>query len=147
MHVRYISKENVIDANKKATSAYGQPHFVIAEANLEHVLEAVQHYGENISDEDERILRKAAYLLYHLAYDAHVFTDGNKRTALVSTSFFLSINHFAIMFNADNHEAEEERMAKLVKDIAEGKKSISAAHKWLKSVVLPFEESDLEDTG
>jgi len=146
MNVVYPSKEDVISANKRATSAYGQPHVVIAEANLEHVLEAMQHYGENIPEPEERIWRKAAYLLYHLAYDAHVFTDGNKRTALVSTSFFLSINHFAIAFAEDNYENEEERMAKLVKDIAEGKKSISAAYKWIKSVVLPFEESDLEDT-
>lgn len=130
--VRYISKDEVIGANKTVTTTYGQPHFVQQEANLDHVLDSVERYGEGIGNEEDRILKKAAYLLYHLAHTAHVFADGNKRTAITSAIFFLNQNGLEAKF--ETAEGQEE-LAKVVKETAAGKRSINYLSKWLSGKV------------
>jgi len=120
----YLEKEAVIGFNRKITSQYGQPHVVVAEANLEHFLEQAKHYAENIADDEERLIKKAAYLIYHLTYDAHAFSDGNKRTALMATQTFLELNSYEM------HE-EQEILASTMKKIAEGKLSMNAICNWL----------------
>lgn len=105
------------------------------EANLEYVLERMQHYGENISDEEEKILKKAAYLLYQLAYAAHVFSDGNKRTALTSTLYFLNANGYVFPDSLASSGKQVE-IAAFMKDTAEGKMPLSAIYRWLKSYVV-----------
>ena len=120
----YLEKEAVVGFNRKITLEYGQPHVVVAEANLEHFLEQAKHYAENIADDEERLIKKAAYLLYHLAYDAHAFSDGNKRTALMATQTFLELNSYEM------HE-EQETLAFTMKEVAEGKLSLNAIYTWL----------------
>ena len=120
----YLDKEAVAGFNRKITLQYGQPHVLVAEANLEHFLEQAKHYGERIEDGEEKLIKKAAYLLYHLAYDAHAFSDGNKRTALMATQTFLELNSYEM------HE-EQETLALTMKKIAEGKLSLNAICRWL----------------
>lgn len=127
--VHYILKDEVIGANKTVTTTYGQPHFVQQEANLDHVLDSVERYGEGIEDESSRIVKKAAFLLYHLAHTAHVFADGNKRTAITATIFFLNQNGFEAKFETP------EELARVVKETAAGKRTINYLSKWLKGKV------------
>lgn len=127
----YLDKKTVVEINQRVTYFYNQPHVVIAEANLDYVLEQVAHYGENISGDEERIFKKAAFLLYHLAFDAHVFADGNKRTALLSASAFLSLNSYHLILGTDEIQV---RQAQIMKETAEGKKSISFLANWLREV-------------
>jgi len=124
----YLDKEAVVGFNRKIALQYGQAHVVVAEANLEHFLEQAKHYGEKIEDDEERLVKKAAYLLYHLAYDAHAFSDGNKRTALMATQTFLELNSYEM------HE-EQEILASAMKEIAEGKMTLSAICHWLSKKV------------
>ncbi|MFA6489129.1 MAG: Fic family protein [Candidatus Micrarchaeia archaeon] len=135
MQIIYLEKNIVIRINRMVTSRYSQPSVVNAEANLEYYLEAVQHYGENIMDEKERLFKKAAFLLYHLAYNCHAFADGNKRTALISTTIFLNMNSWGVFVSED----KQGEMAKLIKDVAEGSKSVSAVYRWLDSVSKKIE--------
>ena len=128
--VAYLGKHLVILANKKLTSMYGQPHIVQQEANLEFVLDRVEHYGENVSSEDEKVILKAAYLLYQLAYVAHVFEDGNKRTALMCAANFLVANNYTFLPG----EERQEEVARIMKEIAEGKHSINFICRWLKTI-------------
>ena len=128
----YLNKEAVIKINKSIMNEYAQPHAVVAEANLDYFLERVKHYGENITKNREKLLKKAAFLLYHLAYDAHIFSDGNKRTALSTASVFLTFNSNYIVITS---REEQEKMARFVKSVAEGKESLSSNYKWLNSVV------------
>ena len=133
--VNYIAKYEVIGANKTVTSTYGQPHYVQQEANLDHVLDSAERYGESIGDDDGKIIKKAAYLLYHLAHTAHIFADGNKRTAIAATFFFLAMNGFEVKFNTE--EAQDE-LARVVKETAAGKRSINYLSKWLKTKVSRY---------
>lgn len=124
----YLDTEQVIRANVRLTEAFGQAPGLLSEANLSHYLEAVQRYGETIPDERGRLFKKAAFLLYHLAFDAHAFMDGNKRTALFAAFAFLQANGYEF---ADAGEVSQRERAAFVKEVAEGKKSVQAVAKWL----------------
>ncbi|MFH1095694.1 MAG: Fic family protein [Candidatus Micrarchaeota archaeon] len=124
----YLDKGQVLRANVRLTEPFGQAHGLLSEANLSHYLEAVQRYGETIPDERKRLLKKAAFLLYHLAFDAHAFMDGNKRTALFTTFAFLEAN--GCEFLEEGEESQWERAA-FVKEVAGGKRSVQAIAKWL----------------
>jgi death-on-curing protein len=123
----YITKERVISFNQQVTAKYNQPHVVLQEATIDHYLERVKHYAENIPDVKERLFRKAAYLLLHLAQDAHAFSDGNKRTAYLSVGYFLFLNSYS--FGLDLSEQEEG--ARTMREIAKGNMSITAITAWL----------------
>ncbi len=127
--ISYISAEDVVSANKVVTAEYDQPHFVMNIANLEHALESTIHYAEKEADGEEKLFKKAAFLFYHLAHDAHAFTDGNKRTALSAANAFLGMNGWDLDFEGDEKQVE---VAKVAKEAAEGKLSVSFLAKWLK---------------
>ena len=125
--VEYIRKEQVISFNRLVTAEYHQPHAVLQEASIDHYLERVRHYAENIEDGKERLFRKAAYLLLHLAQDSHAFSDGNKRTAYLATGFFLMKNRYFF----SSGPAGQNEGAEMMREIAKGKKSITAITQWL----------------
>jgi death-on-curing protein len=74
-----LTKEDIIEINKKV----GEKGTVINDANLEF---AIHKLGRNTV-----LGKKAAILLCDLI-TSHVFLDGNKRTAFVSTVALLEIN-------------------------------------------------------
>ncbi len=116
------------------TIAYNQPHVVLSEASLDHLLESAKHYGENIADDKEKLLKKAAFLFYHIAFDFHIFADGNKRTALATAQLFLVLNHYSISIPSGDWKKAEE----MVKQTAQGKRSINSIYNWLKSTCTHF---------
>ena len=72
---------------------------------------------------------------FAIAFDAHAFADGNKRTALSATAAFLNENRYLI----DRTGTKDQKMlAGSIKEIAEGKKSISSTYKWLKQISIKF---------
>ena len=136
--VTYISKETIIQTNRGLGLLYGQVHFLQQEANLDHVLDRLQHYAENMESEEEKVMKKAAYLPYHLAYSAHAFSDGNKRTALTATLSFLLPNGYAFPDSISSQEKQDE-VARIMKETAEGKHSISFVYRWLKGHLVKTE--------
>ncbi|PIT84997.1 hypothetical protein COU37_00535 [Candidatus Micrarchaeota archaeon CG10_big_fil_rev_8_21_14_0_10_45_29] len=125
--VEYPTSEYVIKINASVTSAYGQRGVLLQASNLEHYLDGMKRYAQDIKDEKAAILRKGAYILYHLAYDAHAFLDGNKRTA-ISVAFSFSDTNIE---NFEDSKIPEEEKAKVVKEIAEGMHTISFIERWL----------------
>ncbi len=57
---------------------------------------------------------------------AHIFIEGNKRTAITTTLTFLEYNN--VMLN----ELEEKELVEFVLSVASGKESITSAAKWLR---------------
>ncbi len=125
--LNYPQKDDLLKINALATSAYGQKSVLLSESNLEFCLAGMRRYGEEAAEHETRVICKAAYLLYHLAFDYHAFIDGNKRTALVSCFSFIEMN--IGNYNSDAFPAGEK--AEFVKAVAEGKRTISAIEKWL----------------
>ena len=70
-------------------------------------------------------LERAAYLFYHLNR-SHPFTDGNKRTALLATYFFLFWNGYHLKIPKDAH--------KIILAIADAKRTdvtVEHAYNWI----------------
>jgi len=126
--VTYFTKDAAIHANKIATSTYSQEHVVQQEANLDYILARVETYAEDSKSDKEKVLRKTAYLLRYLAYQGHIFTDGNKRTAFALSRAFLELNGYTM---SAGDEKDQKARARMMKEIAEGRHSLSHVFKWL----------------
>ena len=125
--IEYPTRDYVVKINESVTSAYGQKCVLLQASNLEHYLDGMRRYAQDIEDEQKQLLRKGAYILYHLAYDAHAFLDGNKRTSISVAFSFLDTN----IENFDDSKIPEEEKAKVVKEIAKGDHRVSFIEKWL----------------
>lgn len=125
--VEYLSAENAIKTNEIVTAAYGQKTVVLQKSNLEHYIDGMQRYAQDATSSRKIVLKKAADILYHLAFNAHAFLNGNKRTALIFALSFASKN----LDEFDDSKISDEEKAKIVKEIAEGKHSISFIEKWM----------------
>jgi len=68
----------------------------------------------------------------YLAHEGHVFADGNKRTTFALVQAFLELNGHEIAYISV--DAETERAA-IMKETAEGKRSLNQVRRWLESVV------------
>ncbi len=135
--VLYLPKGAVILVNKIITEDYSQPHVVQQEANLDHVLDSLSRYANSIDDEEEKLLRKAAYLTFNMAYTAHVFADGNKRTTFLFLNSFLFINGYVLKDTLLPVQDEQQaKLADFMREVAAGKKSINAIYDWLKTNVV-----------
>ncbi len=60
--MNYLSKDAVIEINRKVTALSKDPFGVQNEANLEHLVDAVQ-YKYNDKTEKEQLILKAAFML------------------------------------------------------------------------------------
>lgn len=127
--INYPTKDEIIRTNRIITSEYSQNHVVRQEANLDFALDSMQRYAEDIADEQEKVVKKAAFLLHSLSYEAHAFLDGNKRTSITATLLFLEKNSLRL---ASEGEPGQEELARIVKEAASGKKSVNYLYTWIK---------------
>jgi len=61
--VEYPTSEYVIKINTSVTSAYGQRGVLLQASNLEHYLDGMKRYAQDIKDEKAAILRNGEYKL------------------------------------------------------------------------------------
>lgn len=122
----YLDRDQLIYINNRLVEAYNEKQVLQHPANLDFLIEQVKHYGESNHGKDGRLFAKAGYLLYHLAFDMHIFGDGNKRTTLIATTVFLWINGY--FFEGDSSEDVETT----IMEAAKGKRKIAALSKWLR---------------
>ena len=119
----YLEREELVSINREVVKLSGDPHGIISEANLNHVIEAVKLKYESQGDS---LFLKAAFIIDYLANKGHVFIEGNKRTAETATITFLRSNGFFF------EERNQNELADFVLSVARGEKSIAAIEKWLK---------------
>lgn len=106
--MKYLSKQKIVEINKKTVSAHGgnfvPPQNILKGDNLDYLVEAVEGemFGAPIYPE---IHQKAAVYFYNII-NGHIFTDGNKRTALVAAIYFLNWNGYKIKVNIDNTDIQ-----------------------------------------
>ena len=119
----YLTKDQLIEINRNVVMLSNDPHGVLNEANLSHLLDALPIKYINHSDSD---VLKASFLLDYLANKGHVFIEGNKRTAETATITFLHLNnHFF-------EEQNQEKLSDFVLRVARNQESLTSIFKWLK---------------
>ena len=63
--------------------------------NLDYTMDHVKYMYSKTKSKKEKIIKKAAFMMYNVA-SKHPFTDGNKRTAIISCNSFLEYNGYTI---------------------------------------------------
>lgn len=104
MTVRYLTKAELVAINQYVIKQAGEGSAaVVDQAGLTTIIEEPQKvsYGHEAYP---TIWIKAACLLQRLT-KGHVFADGNKRTAYLSTVMFLKLNH--IEFKLSGKDARD----------------------------------------
>jgi len=121
--MRYLTPEELVAINQEAVAVSSDPHGVMNQANLTHLIQAVQYKYETGG---EPALAKAAFILEYLAFKGHVFIEGNKRTAETATILFLRLNgHYF-------REEDQDALTEFILQTAQGKQSLTSIKKWLK---------------
>lgn len=115
----FLEPEDVRKINQIVVEFSGGSKGYVNEANLFHVCAGAKRISRGV-------VKVAAYYLYHFAYTAHAFTDGNKRTALEAMIFFLVANGSFIKTN-------NEELVGLVLMTAKGEKSLVEVEQWIKT--------------
>jgi len=111
-----ITKEEIIELNKKIVEEFGGTIGLINESNLDFVLAKVK----NAKD----IFRKAAELMHGINI-GHVFIDVNKRTAFEAAKIFLLANDIEM-------KTDEEAEEFMIKMAQPEKLSIKEVEIWIK---------------
>ncbi len=117
--MNYLTPDQLASANEKIIDSSGGTRGSLNEANLHHVCER----AKSVSKE---VVQIAAYYFYFLAFQAHAFTDGNKRTAIAALVEFLVINKRKL-------DATDEELVGFALLTASGNASKTEVEKWLKT--------------
>ena len=102
--MKYLTENEIIYVNQKVLNGVGQKYVGIQyPAGLSLVVNQPQMivFGQELYP---TIWLKAAYILQKIT-KKHVFADGNKRTAYLTTVLFLEINGYKLSLSADEGEA------------------------------------------
>lgn len=113
--------KNVIKRSKKGSSGVQYPE------GLDVVVEQPKQvvFGHELYP---NVWLKAAFILQKIT-KKHIFVDGNKRTALVATTFFLLKNGYDLKFNDD----EGFKFILAVTNSDDSEKNMKYAADWLKA--------------
>lgn len=125
-----LSKEEVIAINLRVLKLSEDPHGVMNEANLTHLIEGMNLKYDGHADE---LILKAAFILDYLANKGHIFIEGNKRTAETATITFLRLNGFFFK------EQKQDDLADFILKVAKNEVSLTAAARWLSQRIKRIE--------
>lgn len=97
--ISYITLDEVIAIHDSMIDEYGGSHGI---RDLGLIQSAIARPQSSFGGEDlyPNIFDKAASLFHSLMFN-HAFVDGNKRTTIVSTARFLSINGYELEVNQE----------------------------------------------
>ncbi|HEV2614081.1 MAG TPA: type II toxin-antitoxin system death-on-curing family toxin [Gammaproteobacteria bacterium] len=122
MNTIFLSLEDVIDIHEDILESYGGLKGLREIGMLESALKRIDFHKNYTGLAG---LFETAALLAQALAQGHVFVDGNKRTALVSTYNFLVLNGYQL--TASETEAED-----IIVDVAQKKISSEKLTEWLK---------------
>src|SRR5690606_2540582 len=93
--MEYLDKDDIIEFNKSTTKRHGgnfnPPANLLSETALDYLVEVVEHGLLFEEPMYPSLYGKAALYMYNICQN-HVFSDGNKRTALVAMDVFMRLN-------------------------------------------------------
>jgi len=143
--MKYLSKKDILSLNKLVVDKYGgnfiSPHNLLNESALDYLVEIVEFgilFGEEMYPTIES---KAALYLYNIT-ENQIFSDGNKRTGLISLDVFLNKNGFQLKERLETIEnipdvpkdADSDTILEnLVFEVAESKRTLEELSTWIKA--------------
>ncbi|KRM91886.1 type II toxin-antitoxin system death-on-curing family toxin [Fructilactobacillus florum] len=129
--MRYLTRQELIELNKQAVEIVDGKYFgVQSESALDIIIEQPQQviFGKELYP---TIWLKAGFILQKIT-KKHVFTDGNKRTAILASLYFLNLNGKTIDEKIINRDGEELMLA--VTNSPDEEKIMIKIAKWLEKI-------------
>lgn len=125
----YLTLEQILVIHQDQVDRYGGGHGL---RDLTLLESAVLRPQTTFSGDDlyPTLFDKAAALLYSLVNN-HVFTDGNKRTAIAATIVFLIQNDYEL-------RVSNEELVKTVLAVAEKRLTLENISLWLENNCIPL---------
>lgn len=122
--MQYLTAEEILILHARVVDETGGSHGVRDPGLLQSISERPKAAFGGKEMYRGIFAKAAVYLDSIIRY--HVFVDGNKRTALISTARFLHVNHYGL-------SATNEAVEKYVLKVAVEKPEIKEIAAWLKS--------------
>ncbi len=113
--IQYLTLEEVLELHFMLIEDYGGSHGVRDEARLLSLIEAPQLTVFNVK-QYPTVYEKAAVNMRNCIAD-HIFTDGNKRTAVTIASIFLMRNNYELAASPESLEDFTVEVATMHYDI------------------------------
>lgn len=146
--MNYLDKKDIIYLNKLVIERYGGNYLVpfnlLNESALDYLVEIVEHGVLFEEVMYPTIESKAAIYLFNIT-ENHIFSDGNKRTGLLSLHIFLNKNGFQlkdpleIVLNIPEVSKVSDTntiLEKLVFEVAESKRTLEELSVWIKQNII-----------
>lgn len=103
--------------------------------DLEYTMEFVKSMYNNFKYRRVAIIKKASFIFYNIA-SKHPFTDGNKRSAIITCNSFLEYNGYSVgkLPYRDSH--------KFITEVAKGNKNEKDCQKFLRKHLCELKVSE-----
>lgn len=105
-----------------------------SKSNLNFIMGFVKNVYNEYRSKREKLIWKAAYIFYNLN-SKHPFTDGNKRTALITCNSFLEYNGYSI------GSLPYRSSYDFIKEVAKGNKTLEECFGFIQNEVSIFKIS------
>lgn len=115
--MNFLGPKDVKRINLEVIRQSGGAFGAVNEANLHHVCQRAESVSRSLA-------KVAAYYFYSLAFEAHAFTDGNKRTAISATVAVLNANSESLV-------AKDDELVGFALLVASGQAGRKEVEKWL----------------
>jgi len=122
--VKYLTPQDILILHAKLVDETGGLHGVRDVGLLKSIVERPKQklYGKSVYSS---VFEKAAVYLEGLA-NYHIFTDGNKRTAVIVSARFLFMNGYSL-------DISNKELVKFVLAVVNEKPEIKVIARWLKT--------------
>jgi death on curing protein len=133
--MRKLTKSGIIALNEEAIINDGgnfmPPDNLLNESNLDYLVDIVdaEMFGEPLYP---NLWDKTAVYFFNIICN-HIFTDGNKRTGLVSALTYLDHNGFML-----KQEVTDDILLTFVTRVASGESTLDECREWFKENITPI---------
>ena len=121
--MRYLSSEELLAIHDRILTAIGGRKGIRDITLLQSIAERPKMGMMGLEFYPDLFSKAATYLEAIATY--HVFTDGNKRTAITATSLFLRANGYKL-------EMSQDQAYRFILAVAQKQTSLAEISKWLK---------------
>lgn len=131
MAIQYLTKQQLLEINKYTVEMVGGSNYgVLSESGLDMVIEAPKQivFGHELYP---TIWLKAAFILQKIT-KKHIFSDGNKRTSIQASLYFLHLNGYRVWDIKLVNNAEEFLVS--VTNSPDNEETMREIAKWLETI-------------
>jgi len=136
----YLTKDDIIIINERTVKRHGgnfvPPFNLLNESPLDYLVDAVsaEMFGAPLYPE---IHDKAAVYMFNIITN-HIFQDGNKRTGLGASIFFVERNNWKLKERFNEENPSDNTLYHFTIKVASGELTLEECQAWFKENIEPL---------